>query len=57
MSLSLRADHRCNLYDTPLLRRCAEFKAVTDESVDLKEVCATNRIARTSLNLVRARGL
>ena len=43
---------RCNLYDTTLLRHCAEFKAITDESVDLKEVvCYTNRIARTSLNL------
>ena len=29
---------RCNLYDTTFLRDCAEFKAVTDESVDLKEV-------------------
>ena len=29
---------RCNLYDTALLRHCAEFKAVTDESVDFKKV-------------------
>ena len=27
---------RCNLYHTKLFRHCAEFKAVTDESLDLR---------------------